>query len=217
MIANAGFSLHGVESVNAVEAYLGSMPGNLFANVRRPLVNTMNLAHLLPLTAIWAGPDIHPCPFYQANSAPLLQAKPMAPHLTGFVCTRAIWVIPPSLVRQAPGKSTLLATLVAQHFRYPGAQAFVFDKGYSRIFPWWQLPVASITTSQAKLSITFCPLGQIDDDVDWFWAAAWLLSCGRIAGRGHVAGIRARSFFGQSTSWRHQRTAHSSARCPTPC
>lgn len=74
MIANAGFSAR-VESVNAVEAYLGSMPGNLFANVRRPLVNTLNLAHLLPLTAIWAGPEVHPCPFYPEHSAPLLQAK----------------------------------------------------------------------------------------------------------------------------------------------
>jgi len=74
IVANAGFSAR-VESVNAVEAYLGSMPGNLFANVRRPLVNTLNLAHLLPLTAIWAGPDVHPCPFYPVHSAPLLQAK----------------------------------------------------------------------------------------------------------------------------------------------
>ncbi len=38
MVANAGFSAR-VESVNAVEAYLGSMPGNMFANVRRPLVS----------------------------------------------------------------------------------------------------------------------------------------------------------------------------------
>jgi type IV secretory pathway VirB4 component len=120
MIANAGFSAR-VESVNAVEAYLGSMPGNLFANVRRPLVNTLNLAHLLPLTAIWAGPDVHPCPFYPEHSAPLLQAK--TDGATPYrLCLHAgdlghTAIIGPT----GSGKSTLLATLVAQHFRYAGA------------------------------------------------------------------------------------------------
>lgn len=44
------------ESVNAVEAWLGSLPGHLYANIRQPLVHTLNLAHLMPLSGIWAGP-----------------------------------------------------------------------------------------------------------------------------------------------------------------
>jgi type IV secretory pathway VirB4 component len=130
MINNAGFSAR-VESVNAVEAYLGSMPGNNFANVRRPLVNTLNLAHLLPLTAIWPGPDLHPCPFYPEKSSPLLQAK--TDGATPYrLCLHSGDLGHTAIVGPTgSGKSTLLATLVAQHFRYPNAQAFVFDKGYS--------------------------------------------------------------------------------------
>ena len=45
------------ESVNAVEAWLGSLPGHVYANVRQPTVSTLNLAHMIPLSAVWAGPE----------------------------------------------------------------------------------------------------------------------------------------------------------------
>src|SRR5690606_15026174 len=44
------------ETLNAVEAWLSSIPGNAYANVRQPIVSTLNLAHLLPVSAVWAGP-----------------------------------------------------------------------------------------------------------------------------------------------------------------
>ena len=48
------------ESLNAVEAWLGSLPGHAYANVRQPIVHTLNLAHLMPLSAVWAGPESQP-------------------------------------------------------------------------------------------------------------------------------------------------------------
>ncbi len=45
------------ETVNAVEAWLGSLPGHVYANVRQPPVSTLNLAHMMPLSAVWAGPE----------------------------------------------------------------------------------------------------------------------------------------------------------------
>jgi type IV secretory pathway VirB4 component len=44
------------EGLNAVEAWLSSLPGQVYANVRQPLVHTLNLAHLMPLSSVWAGP-----------------------------------------------------------------------------------------------------------------------------------------------------------------
>ncbi|MDX9982273.1 MAG: conjugal transfer protein TrbE, partial [Lentisphaeria bacterium] len=44
-----------VESVNALEAWLGSLPGQAYADVRRPVLLTPNLAHLLPTSAVWPG------------------------------------------------------------------------------------------------------------------------------------------------------------------
>jgi type IV secretion system protein VirB4 len=59
------------ETVNAVEAWLGSVPGHVYANVRQPPVSTLNLAHMMPLSAVWAGPerDEH------LGASPLLFAK----------------------------------------------------------------------------------------------------------------------------------------------
>ena len=37
------------ETLNAVEAWLSSLPGHCYANVRQPLVHTLNLAHMIPL------------------------------------------------------------------------------------------------------------------------------------------------------------------------
>jgi type IV secretion system protein VirB4 len=43
------------ETVNAVDAWLGSLPGHAYANVRQPPISTLNLAHMIPLSAVWAG------------------------------------------------------------------------------------------------------------------------------------------------------------------
>lgn len=40
---------------NAFDAYLGTLPGHLFANGCWSDVSTMNLAHMMPATAVWTG------------------------------------------------------------------------------------------------------------------------------------------------------------------
>src|SRR5574337_2169654 len=45
------------ETLNAVDAWLSSLPGNAYANVRQPIVSTLNLAHMMPVSAVWAGPE----------------------------------------------------------------------------------------------------------------------------------------------------------------
>jgi type IV secretion system protein VirB4 len=53
-INNLGFTAR-IETINTMDAWLGSLPGHGVENIRRPLVNTMNLADLLPLSSIWTG------------------------------------------------------------------------------------------------------------------------------------------------------------------
>lgn len=50
-----------IETINTLDAYLGSLPGHGVENVRRPLINTMNLADLLPTSSIWTGSATAPC------------------------------------------------------------------------------------------------------------------------------------------------------------
>lgn len=172
VIQNRGFGCR-IEDLNAVEAYLGSMPGNTSANVRRPIINTMNLSHLLPFTAVWAGPEKHPCPFYPANSAPLLYAK--TDGSTPFRLTLHAGDLGHTAIigPTGSGKSTLLATLVAQHFRYPAAQVFAFDKGYSMQPLCWAAGGQHYDIAGDE-GLAFCPLGRINEQSEQAWAADWI-------------------------------------------
>jgi type IV secretion system protein VirB4 len=53
-IQNLGFSCR-IETINAVEAWRGSLPGDGYSNVRRIMLHTLNLADMLPITSVWAG------------------------------------------------------------------------------------------------------------------------------------------------------------------
>jgi type IV secretion system protein VirB4 len=52
---STGWPSRPIETINTLDAYLGSLPGHGVENVRRPLINTMNLADLLPTSSIWTG------------------------------------------------------------------------------------------------------------------------------------------------------------------
>lgn len=175
LIETKGFGVR-IEDVNAVEAYLGSLPGNVSANVRRPLIHTLNLAHLLPFTAVWAGPERHPCPFYPKESPPLLYARtegatPFRLSLHAGDLGHTVILGP-----TGSGKSTLLATLVAQHFRYPRAQVFAFDKGYSLLPLCWASGGEhyDIAGDTEDTELAFCPLSQVHEASEQAWAAEWL-------------------------------------------
>lgn len=115
------------ETVNAVDAWLGSLPGHAYANVRQPIVHTLNLAHMMPLSATWAGPQSNE----HLNGPPLLHAT-TGTH-TPFRLVTHQGDVGHSLIvgPTGAGKSVLLSLIAAQFRRYPDAQVFVFDKGNS--------------------------------------------------------------------------------------
>ncbi len=181
VIEQRGFGVR-IEDLNAVEAYLGSLPGNTGANVRRPLIHTLNLAHLLPLTSVYAGPESHPCPFYPPGSPPLAWtstdgATPFRLCLhTGDVGHTLI------LGPTGAGKSTLLGLLMAQQFRYPAAQVFTFDKGYSALPLVLGCGGEHYDLAGEAQGLGFCPLARIDEPAEQSWAAEWLESLASLQG-----------------------------------
>ena len=72
-IQNLGFACR-LETINAVEAWRGSLPGDGYRNVRRVLLHTLNLADLLPITSVWAGLRENPSRLMPKHSPPLLFA-----------------------------------------------------------------------------------------------------------------------------------------------
>ena len=175
LLENSGFPAF-VEEMNAVEAFLGSLPAHGFQNVRRPMLHTLNLADLLPLTAVWSGNEFNPCPFYPPKSPPLLYGATSG--ATPFRLSLHVSDLGHFAIFGPPGagKSTLLNLLIAQHFRYPKAQVFGFDFGYSM----YTLCEASrgvhydIASDEEGAQIGFCPLAQLDTAADRTWAAEFI-------------------------------------------
>jgi len=172
-ILNYGFGGR-IEDINAVEAFLGSIPAHGFPNVRRPILHTLNLADMLPITAVWAGVEHNPCPFYPPDSPPLLYAATTGS--TPFRISLHIGDVGHTLMvgKTGGGKSTALTFIMAQHFRYPRAQVFAFDKGYSSFVLCNACGGTYYDIGGENADLAFCPLKHIDTPEDQAWAAEWI-------------------------------------------
>ena len=157
------------EGVNAVEAWLSSLPGQVYANVRQPLVHTLNLAHLMPLSSVWAGPARNA----HLDGPPLLVAKTAGS--TPFRLSTHVGDVGHMLVvgPTGAGKSVLLGLLALQFRRYAGCQVYVFDKGYSARAAVLAMGGAHHALGEDSMP-AFQPLARIDDADERAWAAEWI-------------------------------------------
>ncbi|WP_027532608.1 conjugal transfer protein TrbE [Bradyrhizobium sp. WSM3983] len=164
-----------IETVNAVEGWLGSLPGHVYANVRQPPVSTLNLAHMIPMSAVWAGEarDLH------FKGPPLLFGKTEGS--TPFRFSLHVGDVGHTLVvgPTGAGKSVLLALMALQFRRYPNSQVFAFDFGGSiraaalaMDGDWHDLGGASSGGDESPVALQ--PLAWIDDSMERGWATEWL-------------------------------------------
>ena len=176
-----------IEGMNALEAWLGSLPGHVYANVRQPPISTLNLAHLIPLSAVWAGAerDEH------FGDAPLLYGKTEGS--TPFRLSLHVGDVGHSLIvgPTGAGKSVLLALMALQFRRYKGSQIFAFDFGGSIRAAalgmggdWQDLGGALHAEEGDSAAVALQPLARIDNAGERAWAAEWLAAM--LAGEGMV-------------------------------
>ncbi len=161
------------EGVNAVEAWLSSLPGHAYANVRQPIVHTLNLAHLMPLSSVWAGPTRNA----HLGGPPLLAAQTGGS--TPFRLSTHIGDVGHMMVvgPTGAGKSVLLALIALQFRRYTGAQVYIFDKGFSAraaVLAMGGAHHALGASSDGDEALAFQPLRRIDTMAERGWAAEWI-------------------------------------------
>ncbi|ALG59688.1 conjugal transfer protein TrbE [Citromicrobium bathyomarinum] len=163
------------EGMNAIEAWLGSLPGHVYGNVRQPPISTLNLAHMMPLSAVWAGLE-HDAHF---NAPPLFYAKTEGS--TPFRFSLHVGDVGHSLVvgPTGAGKSVLLAMMALQFRRYAGSQIFAFDFGGSiRAAALvcggdWQ-DLGSSLSEDSDEPVLLQPLARIHEPAQRNWASEWL-------------------------------------------
>jgi type IV secretion system protein VirB4 len=163
------------ERVNAIEAWLGSLPGQVYANVRQPPISTLNLAHMMPFSAVWAGPerDEH----FDAPPLFLAQTEGSTP----FRFSLHVGDVGHTLVvgPTGAGKSVLLALTALQFRRYDKAQVFAFDFGGSiraaalAMGGDWHDLGGSLLDDVVE-PVALQPLARIDAADERAWAAEWI-------------------------------------------
>jgi type IV secretion system protein TrbE len=175
-IQREGFTAR-IETVNTMEAWLGSLPGHTIANVRRPLIHTGNLADLLPLASVWTGREENPCPLYPAGSPPLMHGATTG--ATPFRINLHVGDVGHTLIfgPTGAGKSTLLCAMALQALRYPSVTISAFDKGRSM----WATVKACrgrhYDVGSGGAGPAFCPLSVLDTETDVAWAEDWIATC----------------------------------------
>ncbi len=159
-----------VESVNAVEAWLGGLPGQAYADARRPILLSPSLAHLLPTSAVWAGAvrNAH------LDGPPLMMTA--TDGATPFRLNLHVGDVGHTMIvgPTGAGKSVLLATLAAQWLRYSNAQLYLFDKGRSA-----RATILGLGGDFFDLgedgALGLQPLERIDDPGERAWALDWII------------------------------------------
>jgi len=155
--------------------------------VRRPLIHTLNLADLLPLSSVWPGLRENPCDFYPPASPPLMQT--VTTGATPFRLNLHVGDVGHTLVfgPTGAGKSTLLATLLAQARRYrsrprPDGSTLpmtitAFDKGRSLYALCSATGGLHYDIGADDSRVAVAPLADIDSDSAMLWAEEWAAIC----------------------------------------
>jgi type IV secretion/conjugal transfer VirB4 family ATPase len=157
------------ETVNASRAWLSTLPGDAYSNVRNPLLPTRAFAFLLPHAATWGGPTWDP----QFGGPPLFTASSNGQPFRYVLHQGEIgntMILGPS----RSGKSGLLGLMGMQALRYPRAQVFAFDRDFS-------LYCATLMAGGSHYNLGgnaqrgFQPLGHLErGEAEMRWAQEWL-------------------------------------------
>ncbi len=163
-----------IETINTMDAFLGSLPGHGVENVRRPMLNTLNLADIIPSSTIWTGSVEAPCPMYPPRSPALMQCVTQG--ATPFRLNLHVNDLGHTFIfgPTGAGKSTHLALLAAQMRRYHGMTLFCFDKGMSMYPLVRACGGLHFEVAGDDDDLAFCPLQFLDSKADRGWAMDWI-------------------------------------------
>lgn len=130
-LMKAGFPSR-IEEWNAVDALLGTYPGDGYRNVRKYNMHTLNVADLLPSTSGWEGRTRVTCRLCPPGVEPGLVVKtkdhaPFALDVHNSEGVQHVLVVAPT----GNGKTILCSTLATSYVKTPADQLFVIDRDYS--------------------------------------------------------------------------------------
>lgn len=165
------------ESTNALQAWLGTLPGHVFANVRRPILSTRNLVRLLPTSAPWAGrrENEH---LGRVSGVGLPHIVCMTSGATPFNLNLNVGDVGHTLILgpTGAGKSTLLNLLALQWPKYEGGRVIIFDKDRSARAATLAMGGVILEPGSDAAPLSFQPLRHVERGAARIWASEFVLS-----------------------------------------
>lgn len=159
VVRSCGFAAK-EETFNNVEAWCGMMAGNVYSNIRRPLISTRNMSNIVPLSSAWQGMLYNDFTLETSGSAvPLLTCS--TSYGTPFFLNLNVRDVGHTFVfgPTGAGKSTLLALLMAQATKYKNANIVCIDKQLSsRAF---MVASGGVYVEPGKDEVAFQPLSEL--------------------------------------------------------
>lgn len=175
-IQSRGFGVQD-ETLNSREAWLSSLPGNVYANVRRPVVSTRNLAHMIPASSIWTGDEYNEH-LGKVTGVGLPHMQCATTGATPFNLNLNVGDLGHTLILGPPGagKSTLLSILCLQWLKYPNAQVIIFDKDRSARAATLAVGGSYFEPGNEAAPLAFQPLAKLETEGDRSWASQFVLA-----------------------------------------
>ena len=159
-----------IEAINAVDAWMGCIPGAIGRNIRMPLISAGNLVHMMPLASIWAGPQKNK----HLDGPPLIYTQTMGN--TPFRLSLHVGDVGHALLvgPTGHGKSVHLNLITASFRKYRNAKVFIFDKGASAKILTYAVGGKFYDLGRASSELAFQPLSLVDQEDERSWATGWL-------------------------------------------
>lgn len=175
LINSTGFGAK-LEKSNSFQAWLGMLPGNNYANVRKTLLTSGNCSHIIPISSVWSGSFLNQKTYEMFGTiAPLFVAKtynsPFYFNLNvGDIFHTAIFG--PS----GAGKSTFLCLLESQWFKlHENAQVIILDK--DKTARGVCMASGGSYVEPGVDGVAFQPLRDLDTEQDLLWATEFIQCC----------------------------------------
>ena len=164
-----------IEDLNALDAWMGCIPGAVGHYIRRPMISTGNLVHMMPISDVWAGPErndyLHgPVLLYTQTDGNTLFRLNF--HIGSVAHTL---LVGPT----GAGKSVHLNMIAASFRKYKNARVIILDKGASSRVLTEGVGGHFYNLGSEKSTLSFQPLAQISDEIERQWAQEWLCDYAR--------------------------------------
>lgn len=162
VLAMEGFTVK-EEKFNAFDGFLGTHPGNVYSDVRRPLMQTRSIVDMIQTHYPWQG-ERENTHVKEVSGEGMYHVQCTTSGSSTFRLNLNVQDVGHTFIAgpTGSGKSTLLGTLAVQWYRYHKARVIIFDKDRSAFQLALKLGGMTYVPGSEETRLRFQPFRDVD-------------------------------------------------------